>query len=81
VPELFQTGNSDIKVIGGRYGLGGKDFTPGQVIAVYDNLMSAHPKPNFTVGINDDVTHLSLPVTKVSYHLFCTRSLQWSLPD
>mmetsp|Transcript_55477 Transcript_55477/g.135929 ORF Transcript_55477/g.135929 Transcript_55477/m.135929 type:complete len:1940 (-) Transcript_55477:267-6086(-) len=61
---LHQTGNSDISVIGGRYGLGGKDFTPGQVIAVYDNLMSANPKPQFTVGINDDVTHLSLPITE-----------------
>lgn len=63
---MHQTGNSDVEVIGGRYGLGGKDFTPGQVIAVFDNLMSESPKHSFTVGINDDVTHLSLNVTQVS---------------
>jgi len=46
------------KVIGGRYGLSSKDFTPAMVKAVFDEL--AKPKPTFTVGINDDVTHLSL---------------------
>ena len=50
-------------VVGGRYGLGGKEFTPACVRAVYDNL-SALPKPknHFTVGINDDITHLSLAI-------------------
>ena len=51
-------------VCGGRYGLASKDFTPAQVKAVYDNLASDNPKLQFTVGITDDVTHLSLPVDK-----------------
>ena len=50
------------KVVGGRYGLGSKDFTPAMVKAVFDNLASAAPKNHFTVGINDDVTGASLPV-------------------
>ncbi len=48
------------KVIGGRYGLSSKEFTPTMIKAVFDNLKAASPKKNFTVGINDDVTHLSL---------------------
>lgn len=51
-------------VCGGRYGLGSKDFTPAQVKAVYDNLDAKQPKLDFTVGITDDVTNLSLPVDK-----------------
>lgn len=51
-------------IVGGRYGLGSKDFTPGQVIAVYDSLKASKPKNNFTVGITDDVTFKSLEVTK-----------------
>ena len=54
----------DIKVVGGRYGLASKDTTPGQIIAVFKNIQSASPRTNFTVGIEDDVTHLSLPVTE-----------------
>ncbi len=49
------------KVIGGRYGLSSKDFTPAMVKAVYDEMAKANPKNHFTVGINDDVTHTSLP--------------------
>ncbi|MBQ2775917.1 MAG: 2-oxoacid:acceptor oxidoreductase family protein, partial [Peptococcaceae bacterium] len=49
-------------IIGGRYGLGSKDVTPAQLIAVYDNLASDAPLNGFTVGIVDDVTNLSLPV-------------------
>ncbi|OGK04961.1 MAG: pyruvate:ferredoxin (flavodoxin) oxidoreductase [Candidatus Riflebacteria bacterium GWC2_50_8] len=50
------------KIVGGRYGLGSKDFTPNQVLAVFDNLKSDKPKNHFTVGIVDDVckTHLEL---------------------
>lgn len=51
-----------IQVYAGRFGLATKDFTPAQVIAVYDNMKNEQPKNHFTVGINDDVTHLSLPV-------------------
>src|SRR5512143_2901585 len=49
------------RVIGGRYGLASKEFTPGMVKAVFDELTEAVPKRQFTVGIHDDLTHLSLP--------------------
>ncbi|MBQ6539752.1 MAG: pyruvate:ferredoxin (flavodoxin) oxidoreductase, partial [Oscillospiraceae bacterium] len=49
-------------IVGGRYGLSSKDTDPAQIKAVYDNLASDEPKDNFTIGIVDDVTHLSLPV-------------------
>ena len=48
------------KVIGGRYGLSSKEFTPAMVKAVYDNLTAPKPKNHFTIGIIDDVTHTSL---------------------
>jgi pyruvate-ferredoxin/flavodoxin oxidoreductase len=50
-----------IRLIGGRYGLGSKEFTPAMVKAVFDELAKPSPKLVFTVGINDDVTGLSLP--------------------
>ena len=53
-----------VKVIGGRYGLGSKEFTPSMVNAVFENLTSKTPKNHFTIGIEDDVTNLSLKVTK-----------------
>ncbi len=49
------------KVASGRYGLSSKDLTPAMVKAVFDNLAAAQPKNHFTVGINDDVSHTSLP--------------------
>nr|WP_187350962.1 pyruvate:ferredoxin (flavodoxin) oxidoreductase [Capillibacterium thermochitinicola] len=49
-------------IVGGRYGLGSKEFTPSMVKAVFDNLAAAEPKNFFTVGITDDVTHTSLEV-------------------
>ncbi|MGD8804278.1 MAG: pyruvate:ferredoxin (flavodoxin) oxidoreductase [Chloroflexota bacterium] len=48
------------RMIGGRYGLSSKEFTPGMVKAVLDELAKAQPKKHFTVGIHDDVTHTSL---------------------
>ncbi|MBF0374418.1 MAG: pyruvate:ferredoxin (flavodoxin) oxidoreductase [Alphaproteobacteria bacterium] len=53
---------SDPLVIGGRYGLASKEFTPPMVRAVFEELAEPAPKRHFTVGIHDDVTHLSLPV-------------------
>ena len=53
--------NVKAQIIGGRYGLGSKDTTPASVFAVYENLAAAQPKANFTIGIVDDVTGLSLP--------------------
>jgi len=52
-------------IVGGRYGLGSKDTTPSQIIAVFSNLMDKTPRDNFTIGINDDVTHLSLPEEEI----------------
>ncbi len=49
-------------IVGGRYGLSSKEFTPAMVKAVFDELAESRPKTHFTVGIIDDVTHLSLPV-------------------
>ena len=51
-------------IVGGRYGLGSKEFTPSMVKAVFDNLSAAEPKNFFTVGITDDVTHTSLEVNE-----------------
>ena len=50
------------KILGGRYGLGSKEFNPSMVKAVFDNMAAAEPKNHFTVGIVDDVTHTSLEV-------------------
>jgi pyruvate-ferredoxin/flavodoxin oxidoreductase len=50
------------RVIGGRYGLSSKEVTPGMIRPVFDELAAARPKRHFTVGIYDDVTHLSLPI-------------------
>ncbi|MBQ3370630.1 MAG: pyruvate:ferredoxin (flavodoxin) oxidoreductase [Mogibacterium sp.] len=55
-----EAGMNDVKVIGGRYGLGSKDTPPASVFAVYDELLKDEPKRKFTIGIVDDVTHLSL---------------------
>ena len=65
VTALNQAGRGDIRVVGGRYGLSSKDTTPGQIVAVYDNLKQETPKNNFTIGINDDVTHTSLDYTEI----------------
>ncbi len=51
------------KILAGRYGLSSKEFNPSMVKTIYDNMNAAEPKKHFTIGITDDVTHLSLPVT------------------
>ncbi len=60
--EAYQQGKirSLPKIVGGRYGLSSKEFTPAMVKAVYDELKKDHPKNGFTVGINDDITFTSL---------------------
>lgn len=60
VSTLLYERKETIKVVGGRYGLSSKEFTPGMVKAVFDNLKAREPKNFFTVGINDDVTFTSL---------------------
>jgi len=57
---LLEKGMTDIKVVGGRYGLGSKEFNPSMIYAVYKNLEQAEPKNHFTVGIYDDITNTSL---------------------
>ena len=52
------------KIVGGRFGLGSKDTTPTQIVAVFKNLDEDEPKTTFTLGIVDDVTNLSLPLTE-----------------
>ena len=61
VNALAIEGRSDVHVSGGRYGLGSKDTPPASVFAVYAELAKDEPKREFTIGIVDDVTHLSLP--------------------
>ena len=52
----------DIQVLGGRYGMGSKEFNPTMIKAIYENMEAAAPKNHFTVGIDDDVTGTSLPI-------------------
>ena len=60
VTALANAGRTDISVIGGRYGLGSKDTPPASVFAVYEELTRTAPKRQFTIGIVDDVTNMSL---------------------
>ena len=62
VAATLQEAGRAVKVIGGRYGLSSKEFSPVMVKAVYDEMSKPSPRRRFTVGINDDVTHLSLDV-------------------
>jgi len=58
--ESIRSFKTDPKVIGGRYGLSSKEFTPSMVKSIYDELEKEKPKNHFTIGIHDDVTHTSL---------------------
>ncbi len=60
IKTLFYNMDNKPMIIGGRYGLSSKDTTPSQIKAVFDNLKLDNPKDHFTIGINDDVTHLFL---------------------
>jgi pyruvate-ferredoxin/flavodoxin oxidoreductase len=61
VNALYEQGRRDLRVAGGRYGLSSKEFTPAMIKAVFDNLAQATPKNHFTIGIDDDLSHTSLP--------------------
>ncbi|MBR3100291.1 MAG: pyruvate:ferredoxin (flavodoxin) oxidoreductase [Muribaculaceae bacterium] len=61
VKDCFYGNENAPLIVGGRYGLGSKDTTPAQILAVYENLALPMPKNQFTIGINDDVTFTSLP--------------------
>ncbi len=72
VTALFERHQKSMpSVIGGRYGLSSKEFTPAMALSILDELDGATPRPHFTVGIIDDVTHLSLDVDES----------RWSEPD
>ncbi|AWI05208.1 pyruvate:ferredoxin (flavodoxin) oxidoreductase [Clostridium drakei] len=60
VVHIFYKNENRPLIVGGRYGLGSKDTTPSQILAVFNNLKSSSPKDNFTIGITDDVTNTSL---------------------
>ena len=66
VSALKDTKFADIPVYGGRYGLGSKDTTPSHIIPVYENMTANESKTRFTIGIHDDITHLSLPASPVN---------------
>ncbi|WIV11634.1 pyruvate:ferredoxin (flavodoxin) oxidoreductase [Proteiniborus sp. MB09-C3] len=65
IKSLFYNQKDQPLIIGGRYGLGSKDTTPSQIIAVYKNLRQAEPKDGFTIGIVDDIGGASLPVEDI----------------
>lgn len=67
VCSVFANSKHQPKIYGGRYGLSSKDVNPAQIIAVFDNLKQPEPMNHFTVGIDDDVTHRSLPVGNPEY--------------
>lgn len=72
VQSALAASDKDIRVCGGRYGLGSKDVIPEDIMAVYEHLKADRPRHNFTLSITDDVTHLSLapiPVPSVKSRL------------
>ena len=66
---LKENGYNKINVYCGRYGIGGKDFTPNNVISIFENMNAKSPINHFSVGINDDVTFKSLPAPKNPYNV------------
>ena len=65
VKSVFYDQDQKPVIVGGRYGLGSKDTTPSQILAVYENLKQDEPKDRFTIGIIDDVTNTSLEIKEV----------------
>ncbi|MCR4805459.1 MAG: pyruvate:ferredoxin (flavodoxin) oxidoreductase [Clostridia bacterium] len=63
---MYYTEENAPEIYGGRYGLGSKDTTPGQIVAVYNNLKAKKPKNNFTIGIEDDLYGTSLKTVKIA---------------
>lgn len=63
ISAVYPTGNK-IRIIGGRYGLSSKEFNPSMVKAIFDEMGKDNPKQEFTVGINDDISNLSLDITE-----------------
>jgi pyruvate-ferredoxin/flavodoxin oxidoreductase len=67
VNALYEQGRSDVRVVGGRYGLSSKEFTPAMIKAIFDNLAGAFPKNHFTIGIEDDLSQTSLSFDRQFY--------------
>ncbi len=65
IKSIFYDREEQPVIVGGRFGLGSKDTTPSQILAVYENLKQEQPKDRFTLGIIDDVTHTSLEVKEI----------------
>ncbi|MEA4900207.1 pyruvate:ferredoxin (flavodoxin) oxidoreductase [Desulfitobacterium sp.] len=65
IVQMFNNEGQKPVIVGGRYGLGSKDTTPSQILAVYENLKQGQPKDRFTIGIIDDVGHTSLPTPQI----------------
>lgn len=65
IMNIFYNKEERPVIVGGRYGLGSKDTTPSQILAVYENLKEEQPKDRFTIGIVDDVTNTSLDIKEV----------------
>ena len=61
VNALYEQGRRDVDVVGGRYGLSSKEFTPAMIKGIFDTLAQPLPKNHFTIGIDDDLSHTSLP--------------------
>ena len=68
VCTALRDADKDIPTYACRYGISGKDVPPASIHAVYQNMISAAPKRHFTLGITDDVTHLSLPDIPIDVH-------------
>ncbi len=66
IKTMYYNEENAPEVYGGRYGLGSKDTTPGQIVAVFNNLKAAQPKDQFTIGIVDDLTNTSLPTVDIT---------------
>ena len=60
VNALYEQGRRDVDIVGGRYGLSSKEFTPAMILSIIDNLARPRPKNHFTIGIDDDLSHTSL---------------------
>ncbi len=81
VNALHEQGRANVQVVGGRYGLSSKEFTPAMIKAVFENLAQPSPKNHFTVGIEDDLSHTSLDVDSEFFDRAgrrCARAVLWA---
>ncbi|HET7482105.1 MAG TPA: pyruvate:ferredoxin (flavodoxin) oxidoreductase, partial [Actinomycetota bacterium] len=79
VTALSESDRHDVRVVGGRYGLSSKEFTPAMAAAVFDDIAAPAPKNHFTVGIADDVTGMSLDVPPLDTDTAAVRAVFYGL--